>query len=419
MPEPETAPRFPAWRTRRARVLLVLGGVVAVAVLARAARARPVPAHAAARRPLAQRVVASGRVMAPARIELASLSLARVDEVAVREGEDVTKGRLLVRLDDAEARARLAEARARVEEAAARLDLVRGPAARSAAEAVRQAEIQVARAERELDRVRSLHAAGSASAAELDQAEEALSLARSRAETAVAQAASVSGEGADRRLAAATLRQARAAEEAARAKLEEREIRAPAAGKVLAREVEPGDVVQAGKVLLLLAADGPVRLTVQPDEKNLALLREGQAAEAVADAFPGEVFRAAVAWIAPAVDPARGTVEVRLDVPAPPQFLRPDMTVSVNVLVGEKEEALVLPSEAVRDAATAPWVLRISDGRAERREVRIGLRGEGAIEVLDGLAPGDLVVDPSAGAVAAGERVRPRVVEPGATGRAL
>jgi HlyD family secretion protein len=97
--------------------------------------------------------------------------------------------------------------------------------------------------------------------------------------------------------------------------------------------------------------------------------------------------------------------------PAAPAHLRPDMTVSVNVEVGRRADALVVPAESIRDAATAPWVLRVVDGRAERRPVRVGLRGEGMIEVVDGLAPGDAVVLPAAGAVEVGARVRARRVD--------
>jgi HlyD family secretion protein len=358
-------------------------------------------------------------VLAPARVSLASLSLARVVEVAAREGEAVRAGQLLVRFDEAEARAALAQARGRVQEAAARLDQVLGVSRRTTAEAVRQAELEVAQAERDLERVRKLFDAGAASAAQLDDAGKATSLARSRAESATAQASSVQGEGAEGRLAAAALAQARAAEEVARARLDEKQIRAPAAGRILSRDVEVGDVVQAGRPLLVLAEEGAARLTVQPDEKNLAVLRLGQPADAVADAFPERPFRAAVSWIAPAVDPARGTVEVRLGVAEAPDFLRPDMTVSVNVEVGRRPDALVVPSEAVRDAATDPWVLRVVDGRAERRAVRLGLRGDGVLEVVEGLSPGDAVVPPAAGAVETGARVRVRRVDPPELGRAL
>jgi HlyD family secretion protein len=82
------------------------------------------------------------------------------------------------------------------------------------------------------------------------------------------------------------------------------------------------------------------------------------------------------------------------------------MTVSVNVEVGRKVDALVLPAESVRDVATEPWVLRVAGGRVERRPVRVGLRGEGMLEVVEGLAPGDAVILPAAGVLEAGTRVR-------------
>jgi HlyD family secretion protein len=403
-----------AWGTPRAR-RLTAGAVTAALVLAvagRAASARSVAAYVAERRALVQRVVASGRVMAAARVTLGSLSLARVVEVAVREGDRVRAGQLLLRLDDAEARASVAQARARVQEAAARLDVVRGVTSRTAAESVRRAEVKVAQAERDRERAKQLFDGGSGSAAQLEDAEKALVLARSEADTAAAQAASLADAGADQRLAAASLRQAQAALAAAQAKLDEKELRAPRDARVLVRGAEPGDVVQPGAALVVLAEEGRTRLTVQPDEKNLAVLREGQAADAVADAFPSSPFPAQVSYIAPAVDPARGTVEVRLDVASPPAFLRPDMTVSVNVTVGRKQDALVVPAEAVRDAATDPWVVRVEGGRAARRAVRLGLRGEGMVEVVEGLAPGDAVVPPAAGALDDGARVRVRRLAP-------
>jgi HlyD family secretion protein len=391
--------------TRWVRVTAALALAIALLAAARALRGRAVGGWAVERRTLVQRVVASGRVMAPARIALAALALSKVVAVAVDEGDRVRRGQLLVRLDDADARAALQGARARVLEAAARLDQVRGPGARNAAEALRQAELKVALAEREWERIRRIGDAGGASAAQVDDAEKALAVARSAREGAAAQAASLAGGGADERLAVASLEVARAAEAQARARLDEKELRAPADATVIARDVEPGDAAAAGKTLLVLARAGDTRLSVQPDEKNLALLACGQRARAVADAFPDAPFDATLAFIAPSVDAARGTVEVRLAVPAPPPFLRPDMTVSVNVEVARREGALVVPADALREDAGGPHVLVDADGRAARRAVKVGARGEGVVEILSGVAEGDLVVGPAA-RVAPGDRVR-------------
>jgi HlyD family secretion protein len=376
----------------------------------RALRGPVVPVVPVARQALAQRVVASGKVLAPARIQLAALGLSQVSRVAVEEGDHVAAGQLLVQLDDAEARANLSQARAAVALAAARVEQVADVSARLAGEALRQAELRLDQAGAKLRRTEQIAAAGSASEAELDDARKARDLAASQLASARAQARAAAVSGADQRVAAAALDQSRGAERAAETRLAQTRIVAPAGGVVVSRQVEPGDVVQAGKPLLVVARDGDTRITVQPDEKNLALLRVGQPATASADAFPDRAFPAVVDWIAPAVDPARGTVEVKLRVPSPPPFLLPDMTVSVNVETGREDGALVVPSDAVRDAGGEPYVLVLRDGRVARQPVKLGMRGVGFVQVVSGLAAGEPVVAPGAPPIQPGARARGRPV---------
>jgi HlyD family secretion protein len=406
-------------RVRRHRIAVAIAAAVLLLLGLRAARGREVPAWPVELRPIVQRVVSSGRVRPPARVNLASLAIGRVVGVTAREGDRVAAGQVLVQLEDAEAAASLRQAQGKVAEAAARLEQVRGVSGRLSAEALRQAELAIADAEAALARVRQLADAGGTSQAALEDAERAVAVARSKRDAAAAQAGSTSA-GAEARLAAAALSQAESARAVAAAKLEQTRIRAPAAGQVLLREVEPGDVVPAGRTLLTMIVAGDLQLVAQVDEKNLAYLKEGLAASATADAFPGDVFAAVVATVSPSVDPARGTVEVRFDVRSPPPFLRSDMTISVNVDVGRRDRALVVPSEAVRDPSGEPWVLAVVGGRAERRPVKLGLRGDALVEVARGLAEGEAVIAPIAGWVDPGARVRARLLPlPGAGGRAL
>jgi HlyD family secretion protein len=95
------------------------------------------------------------------------------------------------------------------------------------------------------------------------------------------------------------------------------------------------------------------------------------------------------------------------------------MTVSIEVEVGRRDGALVLPAEAVKDPTGEPWVLAVVDGRAERRAVTLGLRGDGLVEVAGGLAAGDAVVAPGGPFVAPGDRVRARPLPAPGGGRAL
>jgi HlyD family secretion protein len=178
---------------------------------------------------------------------------------------------------------------------------------------------------------------------------------------------------------------------------------------VVRKRVETGDIVTQGKVLFDLAADGETQIVLQVDEKNLGRLALGQAASVLADAYPAQSFEAAIFHIAPAVDAQKGSVEVKLRVAAPPAFAKPDMTVSVEIRVGRRDQALTLPAEAVRDAAGRPWVMVIENGRAARREIKLGLVGTGTVEVTEGLREGEAVI-PATAAVAVGQKVRPGAV---------
>jgi HlyD family secretion protein len=383
----------PSWfRRTRNRVILGIVLLLAIGTTTRVAIGPKVQVLRVERRPLVQKVVANGRVRVPVRIRPGTQVGGVVGRLLVDKGDRVRPGDLLLELVNAEERAGVAQA-------AARLQQVRELDSKTAAEEQRQAEVSLAQAERQMARVQALADGQVVARQQLEEAAEARDLASSRKESAMARVHGNAPGGSNERLAAAQLA-------AAEARLAQTRVTAPSAGTIIERLVQPGDIVQPGQALLDVAQDGPTWLTVQPEEKNLAYLRVGQAAQASADAFPDSVFAARVTRLAPAVDPARGTIELDLLVDHPPSFLRPDMTVSINVEVASRESALVLPAETVREAETTPWVLVARHRRAERQPVALGLRGEGMVEIAAGLREGDLVISPEAVKIRSGARVR-------------
>jgi HlyD family secretion protein len=264
---------------------------------------------------------------------------------------------------------------------------------------LQQAETEVDQARRDLQRILAVFKEGALTQQRVEQARQRASDAESRLDAARAQA----GEGRN-----ATIARAQAVLDATQARLELTRVVAPADGVVLTRAVEPGDAVQPGRALLDLALDGPTELVVFPSEENLGQLRLAAPATASPDAYPDSVFQARVSLIAPSVDPSQGTVEVRLAVDSPPEYLLPEMTVSVNIEAGRSTGATVLPEAAVRGLGTdSPWVAIARDGRLARRPVAIGLRAERWVEIVSGLDGGDLVVPPE-DSPGLGERVRVR-----------
>ena len=394
-------------KPRRARVALGTLALAAAAYLAFGAISIPkVELATVTRRDVVQSVVASGRVATPNRVDIGSQVVGTVAAVPVVEGQEVKAGQMLIALEASEARAGAKQAELAVAQAEARLRQLRELQLPVADHALRQAQANLDNARVQHERSRRLFESGYVGKSALDDARRNVDVAQAQVDSARKQVETAQPEGSDTAVARAALEQARASLQMARSRLGYTEVRAPADGTLIARDVERGEAVQPGKALMVLAPHGETQLVLQIDERNLAKLKLGQKALVSADAYPSQRFAAELVYINPGVDAQRGTVEVKLRVPEPPAYLRQDMTVSVDIEIERHAGALALPADAVRDAAGAtPWVLAVEYGRTVRRNVKVGLRGEGAVEIVDGLLEGGRVV-PAGSSVRAGQRVR-------------
>jgi len=367
------APRFRL--PKRAWLLVVavlaVGGVVSRWITAPATFA----SATVERRDLVETLAVVGRVRVESRAGLGASLSGTVTEVHVREGDRVAAGDVLVSLEDREASAQVRQAEATLTEMAA-----------TSAQALEEAEREALQSERDLNRIRTVFEEGGLTRQRVEQAEQRAADAASRLR-AVRALAGGDGDGEPPSVA-----RARAVLDAARARLALSRVTAPAAGTILSRDVEPGDAVSPGRVLLEMAFDGPTGLVVFPGEENLSRLSVGAPATASTDAFPERSFAAAVSAILPSIDPAQGTIEVRLSLNEPVSYLLPDMTVSVNIETGRRDGAAVLIEDAVQGLGTSqPWVGVVRDGRLARQDVTVGLRASMYVEVVSGIDVGDVV----------------------------
>lgn len=370
-------------------------------------RGPQVPTVQVQAQPLVRTLQFSARVETLSRVGVGSTITGRVQEVLVREGDAVRPRQALVQLENDELTATVQQAQAQAAQALAQLEDVRNNSRIGAQAQVAQAQASVTQAQADWRRHTQLVAQGFLSQASMDDKRKALEVAQAQLQAAQAQAAAAADGGAQLRAAQAQVSQAEAALAAALVKLTQAQIGAPSQGTVLRRDVEPGQIVQAGTVLLQLALGGPLLIVAQVDERFLDQLREGQSAEVVADAFADQRLAAKVVSIAPSVDAQRGAVEVKLALQGDaPAFLREDMSLSVAVETGRVAQALVLPLQALHSLrADSPQaqVLVLQGGKATAKPVQLGLRTLEAAEITQGLQTGDTVLLPPA---QAGQRVR-------------
>jgi membrane fusion protein, copper/silver efflux system len=169
---------------------------------------------------------------------------------------------------------------------------------------------------------------------------------------------------------------------------------APASGVVLEKAALQGMRFMPGEPLFKIADLSAVWLIVDVFEQDLALVHVGQSVKINVDAYPGKDIGGRIAYIYPAVNPETRTAKVRVELSNPGGLLRPDMYASVQLAATDgKARALTVPDSAVIDSGTRQIVLvQRGEGLFEPREVKLGMRGDGYAEVLQGLHEGENVV---------------------------
>jgi HlyD family secretion protein len=351
------------------------------------------PSYTVASMPIVQTVVATGRVMTVSRAQVGSEITGVILKRLVQEGDRVSRGDLLLVLKSDEIVAQVKQA----ETALTELATSRRP---QAAVDLANAKVQLDQAIREANRRRNLSESGSLSTEAKEQADKAERVARNNFESARLAATALAPGNVEEKL----LRERLAA---LQAQLARTQVRAEVAGTVLTRNVEPGDLVQPGRTLLTIALDGSTEIRVPFDERNLPQLALQQHAVVIADAYPDKPFPARINFIAPSIDPQRGTVEVRLAVDPVPEFLRQDMTVSVNIETAKRDRALAIPNDALTNVqGNQASVLLVRNGKIQHQPITLGLRGLAISEVIAGLKAGDHILANPVSSLTDGTRVR-------------
>jgi HlyD family secretion protein len=384
-------PRLRPWRAALPLLALAGGGA-----LLPGCRGVPVQVVAAARKNLDVRILADGNLEPPTGGELRAAEPGTVAEIAVREGQPVRRGELLLRLDNRE----LAD---RAREAAADLARLRGERAAAAAE-LAAAERAAAYQERIAAADRRLFDQAALPRATLEADELAARQATGRAAAAREQVAALDRDaGGGSRLA---LAQATAADLARR--VAALALRAPADGVVYGLPRSTGEAVLPGQLLASVGDPAHAHLRFRVDPPDLPRLAVGQPLTVTFGGLPGRTWHGRVTRAGSGLREAGGREvgEALGELADPATGLPPNASVDVQVEVAEKPDALVVPRAALTRDGERRFVYLLADGRARRREVSTGLVGLSEIEVTRGLSPGDPVILDSPVPLAEGLRVQ-------------
>ncbi len=207
--------------------------------------------------------------------------------------------------------------------------------------------------------------------------------------------------------ATARLDEARARVELAQLQLERTRIRAPFDGVVGVRRVAVGDRVTPDDGLVEVLSIDRLQLVFTVEEIGVGLAQTGMTVVARVAAWPGERFPGEVFFVSPSLNPVSRRLLLKAWLANQDHRLKPGMFANIDVEISRKEDALLVPEASVVYDRHGIYVWRAGEGmRAEKVPVEIGLRQDGRVEILHGLAPGDTVVSAGTHKLMAGSRLR-------------
>jgi membrane fusion protein (multidrug efflux system) len=313
--------------------------------------AMPVEAATARTDTVIDAILATGQIEALQSIDLRPDVEGRVVQILVREGTSVSRGTPLFKIDDAELKAQVAQL-------TAERDLAR----------------------QSLTRTRDLLQQKASSQAELERAE-------------------------------ATMRSNEAQLARLKVRLDRTLVRAPFAGLVGQRFVSLGDYVDTGTRLVTLQTVTPQRASFQVPERYADQLKVGQQVSFRVAALPGRQFTGKVDFVDPVVQLPGRTITVKARVPNPRRELQAGMFIEARLATAVRPDAVVVPEDAILPLQGSNFVWVVTDGKATRRQVELGVRTPGFVEVKNGVERAELVVVGGQERLAEGAPVQAKLIE--------
>jgi HlyD family secretion protein len=367
---------------------------------------------------------ATGYIVAAHKIEVGSKVMGKVAWIGVDKGDHVKRGQVIVRLEDEEYRAQLEQARGQLATLQARLrELEAGsrPQEISGAKAdLEQARADMVNARITLDRTRQLVDAKVLSPQALDDATAKFDAAQAKVASLNDRYQLVKLGPRQEEIDAARgqVTQAKGAVDFYQTQLNNTVITAPVTGTILERAVEKGEFVTTSFVgdrgakgyVVTLADLSDLEVELDISQNDFAKLGPQQRGWVTTDAYPDRRYDGYIRQISPEANRQKATVQVKVKILKPDQYLRPDMNASVAFYSEDKtasssagaKPVIIVPAGCVRDGA----VFVVLDGKAVRRSVKTGAPTSQGVRIEEGLIGGeDLVVNPPA-SLKDGDRVR-------------
>jgi RND family efflux transporter MFP subunit len=342
----------------------------------------------------------SGTLLSPDQARVSSEVAGIIRDVPVQLGTEVRAGDLLVRLEPRELQLALDRAEGQLRQIEAQLGINHSQAQRPPSDeqiaSVRQAMANRDDARNTFKRAQQLHDRGLMSQVDFDTADTRMKIAEANYQAAVDNIQALK----------ATLQDRRAAWELAQKKLADASIKAPVAGAVSERLVQPGEFIRENTPVATIVQVNPLKLKTAIQEKYAGSIHPAQSVAFAVEAFPGRTFAGKVAYVSPAVDQATRTFAVEALVDNADRVLKPGFFAKGVVHTHRDENVLAVPEDAISTLAGVSTVYVIESGKARQQQVSLGARQDKRVEITSGLKGDETLATTNLSQLATGVSVR-------------
>jgi len=343
----------------------------------------------------------SGTLMSPEQAKISSEVAGIVREVRMQLGTEVKAGDVLVRLEPSELQFALDRAESALRQVEAQLGIDRAqdkqPPPDEQIASVRQAVANRDDARSAYERAQQLNGRGLLTRADRDTAETRLKVSEANYQAALDTVHSLK----------ASLQDRRASYELAQKKLADAVIKAPVAGSISERLVQPGEFIRENTPVATIVQMSPLKLKTAIQEKNASLIKPGQAVEFDVEAFVNRKFKGTIAYVSPAVDQATRTFAVEALVDNSDRQLKPGFFAKGVALTRVDASVIAVPEDAISTLAGVSTVYVIENGKARQQQISLGARQNKLVEVTTGLKGDETLATTNLSQLATGVSVRP------------
>jgi len=341
----------------------------------------------------------SGTLVSPDQAKVSSEVAGIVREVPVQLGTEIRAGDTLVRLEPRELSLALERADSALKQVEAQLGLTRSDSEQVPPDeevaTVRQAAANRDDAKAAYDRAQQLNGRGLLSKVDRDTAETRMKVMEANYQAALDNV----------RALRATLQDRRASYDLAVKKLNDAVIKAPVAGSVSERLVQPGEFIRENTQVVTIVQMNPLKLRTSIQEKFAGMIRQGQDVKFSVEAFPDRSFDGKVAYVSPAVDQTTRTFAIESLVDNPDRVLKPGFFAKGTVALKVDDNVMVVPDDTVSTLAGVSTVYVIEDAKARQQIVTLGSHEGKQWEIVEGLKGNEVLASSQLNQLATGMAV--------------